>query len=170
MDAGQLHKLARVLREIALDATADEGEAPVSAGDVAIAEDIAHHERTSVGEIASRTGLAQSLVSRTVAKMDGAGIVVSEHDPADGRRRLISIAPTVRTGLFRSRARRSVEPSLRARYSQAPDLKVARVLALLQELADLLTIEAGVSDVSGAPEQHPSRLGQRTTRARADGE
>lgn len=143
MDVGRLHKLARVLREIALDATADGGEAPVSAGDVAIAEDIAHHERTSVGEIASRTGLAQSLVSRTVAKMDDAGVVISERDPADGRRRLISIAPTVRTGLFRSRARRPVEPSLRARHPHASDTEVARVLGLLQELTDLLDRRGG---------------------------
>lgn len=150
MDAGQLHKLARVLREIALDATADDGEAPVSAGDVAIAEHIAHHERTSVGEIASRTGLAQSLVSRTVAKMDGAGFVVSERDPADGRRRLISIAPTVRTGPFRSRARRPVEPSVRARYPHASNMEVARVVALLQELTDLLTVEPDSRDVSVA--------------------
>ena len=53
MDAGQLHKVARLLREVALDATADPGETPVSAGDVAIAEDIARHEKASVGEIAA---------------------------------------------------------------------------------------------------------------------
>ena len=111
MDAGQLHKVARLLREVALDATADPGETPVSAGDVAIAEDITHHEKASVGEIAARTGLAQSLVSRTVAKLHDAGVVVTERDPDDGRRVLTSIAPGTRTGLFRSRARRPVEPA-----------------------------------------------------------
>lgn len=158
MDAGQLHKLARVLREVALNATADDGEAPVSAGDVAIAEDIIDHARTTVGEIASRTGLAQSLVSRTVAKMEDAGLVVAEPDPDDGRRRLISIATTTRTGLFRSRARRPIEPSLRALYPHASDAQIARVLVLLQELTDLLAIEPGAQDVPVAPE-HPPRRG-----------
>lgn len=71
VNAGQLHQLARRLREIALAATADPGEMLVSAGDVAITEDVAHHPGASVGEIAERTALAQSLVSKTVARMRG---------------------------------------------------------------------------------------------------
>jgi len=143
VDAGQLHRVARLLREVALDATADPGETPVSAGDVAIAEDIAHHDKASVGEIAARTGLAQSLVSRTVAKLHDARVVVTERDPGDGRRVLISIAPSVRTGLFRSRARRPIEPALRSRYPESSEAEVARVVALLEELADILTSETG---------------------------
>jgi DNA-binding MarR family transcriptional regulator len=145
VDAGQLHKVARLLREVALDATADPGEKPVSAGDVAIAEDITHHEKASVGEIAARTGLAQSLVSRIVAKFHDAGVVVTERDPDDGRRVLISIAPGVRTGLFRSRARRPVEPALRSRYPDSPEAEIARVVALLTDLADILTSERAAS-------------------------
>jgi DNA-binding MarR family transcriptional regulator len=138
VDAGQLHRVARLLREIALDATADPGDTPVSAGDVAIAEDITHHEKASVGEIAARTGLAQSLVSRTVAKLRDAGVVVTGRDPDDGRRVLISIAPGIRTGLFRSRARRPVEPALRSRYPGSSEAEIARVVALLTDLAEIL--------------------------------
>lgn len=138
MDAGDLHKLARVLREIALDATADPGEARVSAGGLAIAEDISHHQATSVGEIAARTGLAQSLVSRTVAKMHSAGLLITSTDPADRRRTLISITPEIRAGLFRSRSRRSIEPALQSRYPDTSTEDVARVVALLEKLADLL--------------------------------
>jgi DNA-binding MarR family transcriptional regulator len=140
VNAGQLHKVARLLREVALDATADPGETPVSAGDVAIAEDITHHEKTSVGEIAARTGLAQSLVSRTVAKLNDAGIVVTGRDPDDGRRVLVSIAPGIRTGTFRSRARRPVESALRSRYPDFSGAEIARIIALLDELADIVTI------------------------------
>lgn len=142
MDAGQLHHLARALREIALDATADTGETPVSAGDVAIAEDIAHHEGTSVGEIAARTGLAQSLVSKTVVKMHEAGIVVTAPDPADGRRALISVAPGTRAGLFRARAKRSIEPSLRQRLPDASRVEINELIALLTELASHLVNRA----------------------------
>ena len=147
MDAGQLHKVARLLREVALDATADPGETPVSAGDVAIAEDITQHEKASVGEIAARTGLAQSLVSRTVAKLSDAGVVVTERDPHDGRRLLISIAPGIRTGAFRSRARRPVESALRSRCPGASGAEIERVIALLDELAGILAIEPA----SGGP-------------------
>jgi DNA-binding MarR family transcriptional regulator len=158
VDAGQLHKVARLLREVALDATADPGEAPVSAGDVAIAEDIAHHEKPSVGEIVARTGLAQSLVSRTVAKFHDAGVVVTERDPDDGRRVLISIAPDIRTGLFRARARRPVEPALRSRYPDLSEAETARVIALLTELADMLTDERGSGGASApAPKRRPRR-------------
>lgn len=168
MDAGQLHRVARLLREVALDATADPGETPVSAGDVAIAEDIAHHNKVSVGEIAVRTGLAQSLVSRTIAKMHDAGVVVTERDPSDGRRILISIAPDTRTGLFRSRARRPVEPALRSRYPDSSEAQIARVVALLQELADILTPGPTGGTSAPAPKRRPHH-GQAAKRARRDG-
>jgi DNA-binding MarR family transcriptional regulator len=138
VDAGDLHRLARALREVALDATADPGEARVAAGDLAVAEDISHHQPTSVGEIAARTGLAQSLVSRTVAKMQSARVLITSTDPADRRRTLISIAPETRTRMFRSRARRPVEPALRSRYPDASKEDVARAVTLLEELADVL--------------------------------
>jgi DNA-binding MarR family transcriptional regulator len=169
VDAGQLHKVARLLREVALDATVDPGETPVSAGDVAIAEDITHHEKVSVGEIAARTGLAQSLVSRTVAKLRDAGVVVTERDPDDGRRILISIAPGIRTGLFRSRAQRPVEPALRSRYPDSSEAEIARVVALLTELADILTSELARGGASASAPKRRPRQGQATRSARRDG-
>jgi DNA-binding MarR family transcriptional regulator len=156
VDAGQLHQVARLLREVALDASTDPGEAPVSAGDVAITEDITHHENASVGEIAARTGLAQSLVSRTVAKLQQDGLVVTARDPDDGRRVLISLAPGVRTGLFRSRARRPVEPALRARYPDVPPADIARAMTLLAELAGILASEPAAAP-GRRPRQRPAR-------------
>jgi len=69
VNAGQLHRLARVLREIAQVATANEGERPVAASTVAIVEDVTGHPQSPITEIAQRTGLAQSLVSRTVDRL-----------------------------------------------------------------------------------------------------
>jgi DNA-binding MarR family transcriptional regulator len=165
VDAGQLHKVARLLREVALDATADPGETRVSAGDVAIAEDITHHQNSSVGEIAARTGLAQSLVSRTVAKLQDAGVVVTERDPGDGRRVLISIAPGIRTGLFRSRALRPVEPALRAHYPGYSEAEIARIVALLTDLSDTLTSERASGGASASAPKSRRRQGQATRRA-----
>lgn len=138
VNAGDLHRLARLLREVALDATAKRGEDRVSAGDLAVAEDISRHPATSVGDIAARTGLAQSLVSRTISKMQAAGVVTSSADPADRRRTLTSIAPEGRTELLCSRARRSIEPALRARFPDASPEDVAHIIRLLQEVADLI--------------------------------
>jgi DNA-binding MarR family transcriptional regulator len=135
MNAGQLHRLARLLREVATAATADPGELPVSAGDLAIAEDIAHHESTSIGQIAQRTGLAQSLVSKTVAAMRDAGILVTAPDPSDGRRMLVSVDPATRADLFSSRAARPIDAAIRQARPGASDAEVRRIGELLDDLA-----------------------------------
>ena len=138
MNAGDLHKLARVLRAIATAATAEAGEAPPSAGDIAIVEDIAGHEGTSIGEIARRTGLAQSLVSTTVAAMRDAGVVSTSPDPADRRRLSVRIDARARTHVLRARAAEPVEPALRAHLPDASDEELDRLLELLDAVADRL--------------------------------
>jgi DNA-binding MarR family transcriptional regulator len=138
VNAGELHRLARVLREIATAATADPGEPPVSAGDLAIAEDIAHHEGAAIGEIAQRTGLAQSLVSKTVAAMREAGVVATAPDPADGRRMLVRIHPVARADLFRVRAARPIDAAILALRPGLTEVEMSRIEALLDELADHL--------------------------------
>lgn len=138
MNAGQLHALARLLREIATLATADPGEAPVPGGVLAIVEDIAHHEGTSVGEIASRTGLAQSLVSTTVGAMRDRGILETTSDPNDRRRALIRVEPRARGELFHSRAVRPIDSAIRYVRPSAPEAEIERVIELLDELGQLL--------------------------------
>lgn len=135
MNAGELHRLARALREIATAATADPGEARVSAGHLAIAEDVAHHEETSVGEIARRTGLAQSLVSKTVAQMRDVGVFVTRQDPDDGRRVLIGIHPQTRADVFAARGARPIAAAIRAARPGASDAEIRRIEKLLDELA-----------------------------------
>lgn len=135
MDAGQLHRLARLLREIATTATADPGELPVSAGHLAIVEDIAHHEGTSIGKIAQRTGLAQSLVSKTVTTMRDARVVITTPDPTDRRRMLVTIDPATRADLFSARAGRPVDAAIRELRPGASDAEVHGIGELLDELA-----------------------------------
>jgi len=112
MNAGQLHRLARVLREIAQTATANEGEKPVAASTVAIVEDVTEHPHSPITEIARRTGLAQSLVSRTVDRLHAARILTAGHDPADGRRTLVSVNPETRLRDFAQRAERPISPAI----------------------------------------------------------
>jgi len=135
VDAGQLHRLARVLREVATAATADPGELPVSAGDLAIAEDIAHHEGTSIGQITQRTGLAQSLVSKTVAAMRGGGVLVTAPDPSDGRRLLVSVDAAIRADVFSSRATGPIDAALHQARPGISPTDLRRFGELLDELA-----------------------------------
>jgi DNA-binding MarR family transcriptional regulator len=137
MRAADLHRLARVLRETALVATANPGEGQAPAGLIAIVEDIARHEATSVGEIARRTGLAQSLVSTTVASLREAGALTTERDPRDARRQLISIEASMQKS-FRSRGARPVSGALREMFPEAPKQDLRRAEELLDELAALL--------------------------------
>lgn len=136
MDAGRLHRLSRLLRQIASAATADPDEPPVTAGMLAVMEDIAAHEVSSITEITARTGLAQSAVSRIVATMGAEGLLQVRTDPADRRRTSVRLDPAARTGLLADRASRGVEDALAAtlRQAGAPG-DPARVLALLDELA-----------------------------------
>lgn len=137
MNAGELHQLARLLREMALTATAHRGERGVPLGHLAVVEDVANHRGTSIGEIAGRTGLAQSLVSRTVAQMRDAGILRTERDPADGRRVRISVDPKARR-MLKSRGARPVAPALRATRPETSAKDLRRAEKLLEELAALL--------------------------------
>lgn len=136
MNGSQLHRLARRLREVALAVTSERDEERVSAGELAIVEDVAAHPQAAVGEIAARTGLAQSLVSRTVATMREVGIFVTTPDAADRRRSLISIPPEQIAG-FRNRAARPIAPELERALANRTPAEHARAEALLDELAAL---------------------------------
>jgi hypothetical protein len=119
MNAGQLHRLARLLREVAQVATANEGEQPVAASTVAIVEDVTSHLGSPIKEIATRTGLAQSLVSRTVERLRGRGVFTVSHDPADGRRTLVRVDTRTRIADFGQRGERPIADSIRPRWRTA---------------------------------------------------
>lgn len=60
-----------------------------------VLSDIYAHDDTTVGAIASRTGLPQSQVSGAVARLKESGSIETAPDPSDGRRQLIRQAATV---------------------------------------------------------------------------
>src|SRR5947209_1059893 len=103
MTVGELFRLARLLREVAIVAARGPDEPPAPPGLVTIVDDVAHHDGTSVGEVAARTGLAQSLVSKTIARLRDAGVVKVSVDPTDRRRGRITITETARSQIFAMR-------------------------------------------------------------------
>jgi DNA-binding MarR family transcriptional regulator len=135
MNAGQLHRLARVLREIAQTATANEGERPVAASTVAIVEDVTENPHSPITEIARRTGLAQSLVSRTVERLQAAGVLAAVRDPGDGRRTLVSVTPQARYRDFAHRAERSISEAIRQVVTGMSSEQQRRIEAALEVLA-----------------------------------
>lgn len=112
MDVARLQRLARVLRETAATAAAESGDDRLGPGALAVIEDLARHEATTVGEVARRTGLAQSMVSTTVAGLRSSGVLTSEPDPDDGRRVLVTLSAATRSQIL-TRSARPADGALR---------------------------------------------------------
>jgi DNA-binding MarR family transcriptional regulator len=138
MTVGELFRLARLLRDVAIAAARGPDEPPAPPGLVNITDDIAHHDGTSVGEVAARTGLAQSLVSKTVARLRDAGVVDVTVDPNDRRRTSITVTETARSRIFATRGARGVTSALRDQFPNLSVERVAEVERLLEQLASAL--------------------------------
>lgn len=118
-------------------ATANKGERPVAASTVAIVEDVTGHPQSPITQIAHRTGLAQSLVSRTVDRLQALGVLTVGHDPADGRRTLVSVDHQFRHMDFAERAERPIADAIR-RVTGVSDDRQRRISAALEVLGDEL--------------------------------
>lgn len=137
MNVARLHRLSRRLREVALEVSSNRDEDRISAGELAIVEDVARNPRTSIGEISRRTGLAQSLVSRTVSEMRDADVFTTGVDPTDRRRSLVDIDSETRLRLFRDRGSRPIEDELLRALPDIEPGELERVVSMLEELVEL---------------------------------
>ena len=156
-----------MLREIAQVSTANEGERPVAASTVAIVEDVTDHPQSPITEMARRTGLAQSLVSRTVDRLQALGVLTVGHDPADGRRTLVRVDPQTRHLDFAGRAERPIADAIR-QVAGVSGEQQQRIEAALEVLRDgLLGRSPGPSSARPAG-GHPAGKSGRGRRARSD--
>ncbi|RSS80839.1 helix-turn-helix domain-containing protein [Streptomyces sp. WAC06614] len=102
--------------------------------------DIYAHPDTTVGEIATRTGLPQSAVSACVARLRETGSVVTATDPRDRRRTLVRRNPEV--GDRRAEvASTTVDAALATALGTDDPVEVAQVVALLEALDRRLSPE-----------------------------
>jgi DNA-binding transcriptional ArsR family regulator len=136
VNTADLHRLARVLRDIALSATSIPGAQPVSAGTTAIVDDVSRNPSSAIGDIADRTGLAQSLVSKTVAKLRERGLLTTHQDPRDARRTLVSVAPGACVGAYVPDRATAVDDGIRALFPGITDARLNRILLGLSVLGD----------------------------------
>lgn len=132
---GELFRVSRLLREVALAAASDPGEAAPSEGLVVVTDDIVHHDDTTVTETAARTGMAQSLVSKVVAQLHEGGIVETVIDETDRRRSRIRVTDLARSQILPQRARRPVSDELRQQLPELDEKALARIEATLDQLA-----------------------------------
>lgn len=137
VDAAGLFLLSRRLMQIA-ESVLPELRAATSLRFVAL--DVGYHPNSSISEITERTGLPQSLVSMSVAKLRDLGVVQTEPDPADRRRTLVQP-----TEVMETRAQRAGGTSIEAALSEALAVddhsEVADALSALDLLARLLVPE-----------------------------
>ncbi|MFB6836847.1 MarR family transcriptional regulator [Streptomyces sp. NPDC056361] len=106
MNGVELFLLGRTLMKIGEQAMpqAESGSRGSVRSVLVVLGDLVSHPGTTVGEIATRTGLPQSQVSTAVARLQEAGSVDTRPDPADRRRRLIHPAanPSARVAEVRA--------------------------------------------------------------------
>jgi DNA-binding MarR family transcriptional regulator len=136
MDALELIMLGRQLTKIGEEAMRG-GQAPPPAGHALVLRDVLAHPGSSVTDITGRTGLAQSIVSKAVARFQDQGIVEVETDPADGRRTLARVSAG-HLGEVRRKGAVPADAALAAALGEADPAAVAAIISGLEALAGRL--------------------------------
>ncbi len=159
VNAVQLFLLGRVLMRMGQEALPTIGLnlSPVGVrSSMVVAADIDEHPGTSVREIAERTGLVQSLVSASVARLRDAGVVVTETDPNDRRRTLARHAPHKSPREVEVEAI-PIDRAVTAAFHTGTDEEATQVVAALETLSSRLATDAlprfraGLRHGSGTP-------------------
>ena len=140
MHALDLHLLGRRLMKIGERAMRGPGAPAIPSGLRLIVTDITEHSDSAIGEIAARTGLPQSYVSTSVARLRDRGAVETAGDPRDGRRTLVRLTKAV--------------PARAARRGAAP---VDAVLAEEAGLADPAEIIAALETLLAGLRRAPKK-------------
>ena len=93
MDALDLILLGRRLTKIGEEVMRAGSVGSPPAGPTLVMKDVMSHPGSAISEITARTGLPQSYVSTSVARLSEQGLVLAAADPDDGRRTLVRPHP-----------------------------------------------------------------------------
>jgi DNA-binding MarR family transcriptional regulator len=91
MNALDLIMLGRQLTKIGEEVLRGSAHQGMPAGPSLVLRDVFAHPDSSITDVTARTGLPQSYVSESVARLRDQGIVETSADPADGRRTLVRV-------------------------------------------------------------------------------
>jgi DNA-binding transcriptional ArsR family regulator len=135
VNALDLIMLGRQLTKIGEEVMRGSAASSMPTGPSLVLRDVFAHPDSSITDVTARTGLPQSYVSESVARLRDQGIVETSADPADGRRTLVRItAQHPRTVAAKGSV--SVDGALAAALGDAAG--AGRVIGMLSELAERL--------------------------------
>jgi DNA-binding MarR family transcriptional regulator len=135
VNALDLIMLGRQLTKIGEEVMRGSASSSMPTGPSLVLRDVFAHPDSSITDVTARTGLPQSYVSESVARLRGQGIVETSADPADGRRTLVRItAQHPRTVAAKGSA--PVDAALAAALGEEAD--AGQVIGMLSELAERL--------------------------------
>ncbi len=103
---------------------------------VTIVQDVTAHPDSAIGDIAERTGLAQSFVSKTVVRLREQGVFEVSQDARDGRRTLVAVRPGSAARKQVPDTSRSIEEGVRVVLPNVTEAQMNRILLGLSVLAD----------------------------------
>ncbi len=144
MEALELIQLGRRLVRIGEQVLRSTGGGPAPPlGPSLVFQDVFGHPGSSVTDITARTGLPQSYVSESVARLRDQGLVVTEVDPADRRRTLVRASPEHLRRVAR-KGSASVNAALAEAFGEDDPGRAELLIGCLSEMAtSLLPAEAG---------------------------
>jgi DNA-binding MarR family transcriptional regulator len=151
LDVVALSRLARILREIALDASQDGRALPVTGGELTLIEAVARQPGSTIRELCQATGLTQSWVSTLARQLAGKGVVRLEADPADRRRTRVRLEPETARRALHEEGRRPIGDAL-TRALPHLDVADAAELERLLARAHALAAPGRERDAEHAPE------------------
>jgi DNA-binding MarR family transcriptional regulator len=135
MESLELVQLGRRLVRIGEQVLRSAGDAPAPPlGPSMVLHDVFAHPGGSVTDITGRTGLPQSYVSESVARLRDQGLVVTEVDPADRRRTLVRTNPECLRRVAR-KGTASVDAALAEAFDESDPVKAEVLVNTLTEMA-----------------------------------
>jgi DNA-binding MarR family transcriptional regulator len=139
MNALDLIMLGRQLTKIGEEVMRGAKTQAMPTGPSLVLRDVFAHPDSSITDVTARTGLPQSYVSESVARLRDQGIVETSADPADGRRTLVRItAQHPRTVVAKGSA--PVDAALAAALGDPADAE--EIIGALAALAERLRPES----------------------------
>ena len=142
MNALDLIMLGRQLTKIGEEVLRGSKAQAMPTGPSLVLRDVFAHPDSSITDVTARTGLPQSYVSESVARLREQGIVETAADPADGRRTLVRVsAQHPRTVAAKGSA--PVDAALAAALGEPADgAMVTEIIGTLTALAGRLRPDA----------------------------
>jgi DNA-binding MarR family transcriptional regulator len=137
--AASVFRLIRSLRSTAGLWTQLPGE--LRRSDVTLLRVLDEHGECRPGFIADRLGIGPSMVSRQLAVLVEAGIVVRRRDPEDGRAELVDLTDSGRSRLDAMKA--AYVTGMQTQFADWDDAKVHAAAVLLDEISDQIAPALG---------------------------